>query len=242
MLKNMSAAVAVSCLAASAMAAPTTVTFQNGVDGYSGTVDTEILNRSGFEDADQSGKEVIYTDAGGDIVQSLMRFENIFGDGPGQIALGSTITSATLTLRVPSDEGSAPGSGALVHRMLIGWDATDSWNSLGSGIQADGTEALATADDSIGHNNSSNAINPGFHDFDVLASLQAWSAGADNHGWALMPFMPNGTGGLGFASSDYDGSDPNALPLLSVTFEPIPEPASLAILAMGGALLARRRR
>src|SRR5262245_48410650 len=71
-----------------------TVTFQNGVDKYAGTVDVEIWavapntclegNPNASTDADNDGGES----------QILMRFDGVFGDRTGRIPPGSTIVSA----------------------------------------------------------------------------------------------------------------------------------------------------
>ena len=49
----------------------------------------------------------------------LLRFDNIFGGGAGQIPLGSTILGATL--RVESSGGNAQGDGGHMNRMLAPW-------------------------------------------------------------------------------------------------------------------------
>jgi hypothetical protein len=52
----------------------------------------------------------------GGIAQALLRFDNIFGNSPGQVPLGSVIVSATLTVSVFD-----LGSPVNMHRMLIPW-------------------------------------------------------------------------------------------------------------------------
>src|SRR3954451_3417740 len=86
----------------------------------------------------------LYTDLGTNAdMETLLTFTNLFGSGAGQIALGATITSATLTLQTTDSSI----QGASLHRMLTDWTSlsTVTWNSLGNGIQFDGTEAVATA-------------------------------------------------------------------------------------------------
>ena len=68
-----------------------------------------------------------------------------------------------------------------IHRMLVSWDENTTWNSMGSGIQRDDSEANATADSTLV------APTPiGTYTINNLqSSLQAWSDGATNYGWAL---------------------------------------------------------
>jgi hypothetical protein len=157
--------------------------------------------------------------------QVLLRFEGLFGNGPGQIPLGMQIESAVLTFQTTD-----PGVGAKFHRMLTPWSDTDTWNNLVGGVSPNGVEAVATADVTTGTISDNGAIS-----FDVLASLQAWSDGQTNYGWALIPV---GTDGWRFDSAE--GTTP---PTLEVTFlVPAPEPATLGLLTLGALALLRRRR
>ena len=168
------------------------VTFQQGVDGYSATYDTmlrESKPQKTYETA--ANVNVDGADSAGKHNQGLLEFGNLFGNGPGQIPLGATITSATLTLNV-SD--ATPQSFTL-NRMLIDWSANSAWtwNSFGNGIQADGTEARSTADGTFA------SIGTGNQGLDVTQSLQAWSSGAANFGWAI---LMDGSNGWDFSSSE----------------------------------------
>ena len=93
------------------------VTFQEGVAGYASTVDTEIRES---EPATGHGVTEFFgwdTDTGsGQEKIALIRFDDIFGSGPGQIPPGATIQEATLTYVV-----SNPGDPANIREVLIGW-------------------------------------------------------------------------------------------------------------------------
>jgi hypothetical protein len=176
---------------------PTTgsVQFQHGRDGYAGVKDTYLHQSSpNASQATATSLTVDSVDRKGE-VQTLLRFEHIFGSEPGQIPLGAVIVSATLELNT-----TGKGDGARLHRMLMPWQDTDTWNSLGSGIQADGQEAAAQYDLSTGF------IPVGTTRLDVTASLQAWADGLPNYGWA---FLPLGSDGWDFSSAE--GSVPPKL-------------------------------
>jgi hypothetical protein len=142
---------------------------------YTGTVDVQINeNNAGL---DYGGEATLTTDMNdnGSRVHAMLRFDGLVGSGPGQIAPGSTITSATLVFTATS---STKGK-VIMHRMLKPWSekstwmdftpnsgGTPTWTSMdylntdtgiylwqtlpqvmvGGGIQADGVEAATAAD------------------------------------------------------------------------------------------------
>jgi hypothetical protein len=125
----------------------TTSTFQEGVDSgagvYTGPKDLQLRqNAAGTPSpigSDPGGLLVDWAD-NNNAQHVLLRFDNIFGDGPGQIPLGSKVLSARLEITVGN-----PGDGGPLHRMLRSWNEnTETWNSLVGGLDADGLEA-ATA-------------------------------------------------------------------------------------------------
>ncbi|NIX78086.1 Calx-beta domain-containing protein [Microvirga terricola] len=197
----------------------TTVTFQQNVGTYSGTVDTMLRESRPTKDyATATDLNVDSVDSAGKHNVALLYFANLFGSGPGQIPLGATITSATLTLQV-SDKSS---DGVSLHRMLTNWTdlPTWTWDSFGNGIQFDGTEASATADLITG------AVGLGSQSFNVTQSLQAWAAGAANYGWAFNPAGPDGW--------DFNSSEGTVAPRLTVTYE-LPAPtAGVTVTESGG--------
>jgi hypothetical protein len=184
-----------------------TASFQNGANGYTGTVDVEIWavspntclegNINASSDADNDGGES----------QILMRFDGILGDKAGQIPAKSAIHSATLTIGA-FDEGTT----VHLHRMLVPWKKTVTWAAMVDGITADGLEASKQKD---GFTFGKIAASVSAVPFDVTDTVQAWANGKPNHGWV---FINTGGNGWDFYTSEFD--DPKQRPKLVVEFTP----------------------
>jgi hypothetical protein len=187
------------------------VTFGSGIDTY--------LRQARPTSNYAAATAVVIDGDAGLAYQGLLAFTGLFGDGPGQIPLGATITSAMLTVNTTSSSG--PGAG--LYRMTVDWTGQSTWSSLGDGIQV-GTETSAAADLVVA------SVKSGVGNFDVTASLNAWLSGATssaeanlaNKGWA---FIANGTDGWGFSS--FEGT---TKPVLTVTYT-LPAGESDAIFA-----------
>jgi len=169
-------------------------TFQDGVAGYTATVDTYV--QAGTPDANNGLATTLIVDGpppATDERQILLRFDNLFESEGGPIPDGSAIVSASLTLHITNPSA----DGAAFHRLLIPWSEAASWNTLTAGVQHDGTDAVATPDVSSLYNGTV----PASHVIDVTSSVAAWSAGAINHGWVLV------TPGAGADSWQFDSSE-----------------------------------
>lgn len=181
---------------------PIVVTFRQGVNGYAGAIDTYIEPAN--PNTNRSAATPLIVDLS-PLTQTLMRFDDIFGFGTGQIPPGATIQSATLTINVTNETQ----VGARLHRMLQTWSSTDTWNSLVGGVQADNVEALDTPDVTL------TVVPTGTQVVTVTNSLQAWSdQPATNFGWAWLP--PAADDSLQFGSAE--ASPSSNRPLLSVTY------------------------
>ena len=183
-------------------------TYQEGVSGYTDTQDNFIQEGAA---GDSNGTELfVASDADGEgIEQGLIRFDNIFGSGAGQIPFGSIINSATLTVDV--SDNSEAGAQVRFHRMLAAWSETTTWNSMTNGIQTNDVEAMSAHDAQV--------ADPSASGFQVItgltAALQSWSDGATNRGWV---FLNNNTDGWNIRSSEF--GTVASRPLLTVDWSP----------------------
>ena len=170
-----------------------TLSFQQGVNGYAGTVDTEIwalatttilaANPNASSDANNDGGES----------QVLLRFDKIIGDKPQQIPQRARIRSAKLLVSA-FDQGDIVN----LHQMLVPFEESATWTTLVSGVSADGLEASRHKDSfTFGKiaANSSEIV------FDVTDTVQSCVNGDANHGWV---FLNTGGNGWDFYTSEFD--------------------------------------
>jgi VCBS repeat-containing protein len=173
-----------------------TVSFRQGVDAYSGTVDTQI--QSSDPDADFSTAETVFIDS--PTSKALIRFDDIIGTDAGQIPPNADIITARL--RTASTTSNAQGDGARFYPMLTSWTDTDTFTSLDNGVEPDGVEAASTFNTSAGNASRDPNVQGGFHDWDVTQDVQSWVNGdRSNNGW-LVQFWDGGTDGWGFQTSE----------------------------------------
>ncbi len=178
-------------LLVSPLALAVNVTFQEGVAGYTGAVDSFLQQSApnavngALEDAEWDSDDPGGT--GQDNV-ALIRFDNIFGNGPGQVPPGSQILSATLSI-VVFDAGDA----GTVREAAVDWVESTTWNTFGPdpGVQAtDYGVVVNSAGGSVATQNIT-----------VTTSLASWSAAPTaNKGWII---LPTGNNGVQFRSSEY---------------------------------------
>ena len=166
------------------VAAPSTVSFRDGVNGFTSTIDTHI--RLAAPSTSHGLLTTFHwdTEDGGTPNSpkfGLLRFDNIFGSGPGQIPTGSTIQSATLTYTVTD-----VGDSATVNEVAVDWLETVTYDGFGAapGVQAGDFGALVGT--------ASGAV--GAQTLNVTASLAAWSTNPTaNRGWIFRPTATDGT-------------------------------------------------
>jgi hypothetical protein len=170
-----------------------TVTFRNGLNSYTGTVDTQIMQDepaashgalayAGWDTENVNGNAATQKFA-------LIRFDNIFGAGANQVPPGAAIQSATLRYVVYDTGGQAN-----VNEVAVDWATDVTWNTFGAaaGVQAGdyGASRGTAAGTTVGEKT-----------LDVTASLIAWvSNPTANRGWI---FRPTTNDGIDFRSSEY---------------------------------------
>ena len=210
--------------------ATTTLTFQEGLNSYTGTEDTVLFSQavdSNF--GSESAISVDQQDANG-VRQGLLQYRDLFGDstiGFSQIPEGSNIVSATLSFEITNPSTSQAQMS--LYRMLQPWsESTATWNSFGSigGVQASEGESTDLPPDFTLFDPRRTSVlgadepvddpdrvpgDPGT--FDVTRSLQSWSSGeTDNNGWLI---ESTATDGWDLSTSE---NSQNVRPFLRVTF------------------------
>jgi VCBS repeat-containing protein len=175
------------------------VVFQQDLNGYSGTVDTNIASDLVTTQADTLNLGIDFEDASTARRQALLRFDDIIGNNPGQVPPGSTIHDAILSLATFGNNGA--GDGGSFHRMNIDWNEDALWTTFTNGIQADGVEASTTSGFQAGNSSLDPDAQAGLVDFEVISDVQSWANGTPNYGWVGLPWN-NGTNGWFFYSSE----------------------------------------
>ncbi|WP_284186858.1 cadherin domain-containing protein, partial [Zoogloea oryzae] len=192
--------------------------FQEGVSGYTGTQDTYVQDTT--PTTAYGTATTVLVDDGSPQGQGLLRFDNLFGSGVGQIPFGATITSASLSFYVTNHDAADT---VYLHRMFSAWTEASTWNSLDSGIQTNNTEASTTA---------TLSFSAGVSGWNTLTGLestvQAWADGATNNGWAFLTINP-GADNWTFASSEY--ATVSLRPYLVINYE---APIAPVITSNGG--------
>ncbi len=204
--------------------------FQQGANGYDGSVDTWIEQAN---PAAVHGTDAQFVVDGSPLSQGLIRFDDLFGNAAGQVPAGATILSAKLSILTGAASNDESTNTMALHQLLVPFDDNSSWNSLGGGVSL-GSEALAASEFTLLPNTRTD-----YAIFDVTDSIAAFASGsATNFGWLI---NPSGTDGWRPRSSQAAAGD---RPVLQITYV-IPEPASwllaaFGLLALGVSYLARQ--
>ena len=118
-------------LAGIAAAQVVTISFQNGINGYSGTFDRQI----GERDADQKDGSTVAQyfldgykpDGSSPDAQGLVRFDDLFGTDPNRIPAGATILSAELIVTTSRVGNAQTGGPYGVAGLLQAFNSTTSY-------------------------------------------------------------------------------------------------------------------
>ena len=189
------------------------VRFQQGLDGYAGCADTML--RMATPTTDESATTLLTADldtdavaAGNQPAQILVRFGNLFGSAPGQVPLNATIISAKLSLWTGTGASDSSIDLASIHRMLVPWSDSDTWNSLVNGVSADDIEAaLANSFTQTPALKNAPVI------LDVTADIAAFLAGTSNYGWVIQD-----TGTDGWSAYSSENANSTTRPMLQIAY------------------------
>lgn len=159
--------------------------FIQGAAGYNQAVDTYI--EAGIPTATHGADGVIVVD-GSPLSQGLICFKGLVGANAGQVPPNSLIASAKLLIMTGNVSGDLSANNIALHRMLVDWDATATWDSLAAGVSTDGIEAATSPGFTLLPNQQNNwAI------FDATNAVQSWTDNpSSNFGWLLQPLGSDG--------------------------------------------------
>lgn len=210
----------------SVLAATGTVSFQQGVNGYTGTTNRVIDERLGASELDGLAVERYFLDGytGGASpspdTQSLLRFGDIIGAGVNQIPSGAYILDATLQVMTSFAGNSQTNGPFAVSGLLAPFDNTTSYTSFPGGRGPWWQDGTATRP--IGN---FPGMQPGQVAYtDVRKLVQGWSSTpSTNYGVTIQAGFPGTTDGWGINAPGHSFSE--FRPRLSVTYttEPITE-------------------
>ena len=182
-------------VAGSVVAAVVTTSFQNGVNGYTGTFERTISERN---DNNVNGSEVVddfldgYQKDTSPDEQRLIRFDNIIGSDPGQIPAGATVLSAKLVVTTSIVGNAQTGGPYGVAGIIQPFDATTVYYDYVSATEMVGRgpwweDGSATrpvgcfGPQNQGQTDSTN----------VTPVVQSWMDGGANNGLAIQAGLSN---------------------------------------------------
>ncbi len=197
--------------------AVTTVTFRQGLNGYTGAKDTHLWQET--PDANHATTVDLTADldtttavTGNQTSQVLVRFDGLFGSAAGQIPAGAVIQSAKLVLFTPAGTGYDSDGTFRAHRMIVDWTDSATWNSLTGGVSNNNTEAASASSFSLVPD-----VDGGPAIFDVTADLELFQSGTANRGWLLRASTTDPDDGWTMKSSEY-ATDAALRPSLDITY------------------------
>jgi hypothetical protein len=194
-------------------------TLRQGLNGYAGVRDTQLWQET--PDTSYGAVPELSVDldtsaaTGSQGGQVLIRFENLFGSGANQVPPGATIHSAKLLLHTPANATGVDNDSNdtfRLHRMIVDWSDSATWNSVGNGVSADGIESAAASSFSAVPD-----VDGGPTIFDVTSDLELFQAGTPNRGWVVRPASGGTADGWTFRSSE-NVSDPSLRPSLEIVY------------------------
>jgi hypothetical protein len=176
---------------------PGTYTYQLGSNGFTSVVDINIAEQNpdvAYPSADILGVDLedVYNTPDTE-TQLLIKFSDLFGNSAGQIAKDATIERAVLSL--VTDNGTT--NDISVHRMLLPWDESATWNSFDGGVNADDVDAESDPSAIVSAPSVGDVAQ-----FDITSSITIWQSNPElNYGWVV---FNDGTDGWDVFASEHD--------------------------------------
>jgi hypothetical protein len=181
-------------------------------------------------------------------------------DLASSLPAGSTITSATLTITVGDAPRNSPQQTLQLQRLTADWGegTSNTGDPGGQGVPATPNDATwdfrffpatpwSTPGGDFSPTLSSSALAHGLGTYtfpstpQLVADLQSFlDSPSSNFGWTLRADESTPGSSLGIESRE--NPDPSLRPTLSITYTPLPEPATLVLLPTAALLLPRHRR
>jgi len=177
--------------------------FQEGADygygQYHGAADTALTQSQPNTVLSTNSDLLIDWPDGGTPNESqvLLRFDDFTGTNDWQVPSNAVVVSADLLVNVNNT-----GDGGRLFRMLIPWDASsDTWSTLGEGVDQDDIESRSIYESQVGIEDGSGATGTGIITIGVTPDAQAWVNGTNNFGWVFRGWTLM-TDGTAFSSSE----------------------------------------
>jgi PKD repeat protein len=213
-------------LAQSALA-QTTVTLQQGLNGYTGTSDTRLGNQG-----QQEGSATTFALIQESSTSFAIRFA-IFQSEGGPVPDGATINSATLSFY----KFSGPASTLKVSRFLKNWtEMGATWTVTGTGQNWTTAGAMSAGNDYLAAADGQASIpaEAAWLDINVTSGVQAFASGTANFGWKLADIG----GQIGGTPRNFNASEntnwPDLRPKLTISYSSAPPPGGSSVTLQDG--------
>jgi hypothetical protein len=199
----------------------TSVSFQNGVNGYTDTFDRKISEEFATPGSEVNGSTVQQYAVDGFganslDAQGLIRFDNIIGSGPGQIPNGAFILDAQLTLTTAGTSNAQTNGPWGVARLLNPFTAATSYADYtstepgGRGAWYQDGHATRAA------GNFGGALALQVISAPITSLVQAWASGEANNGLVVQAGFTGTTDGWNIDTTG--NNTPTNRPKLSATY------------------------
>ncbi len=161
---------------------------------YRFLVNESAIVRPGQDTIDGAFTTEMFMDGGADLAEAVLKFNNLFGNGPDQIGPNERILSAQLIVETGGVfTGTSSNADAdheyFVRQMLIDWNATELTHPFGDDGITENVEGSAPVSAFLGMGENSEAK------ANVTSVLYNWAAGQENYGLGI---SPGGTDGWQF--------------------------------------------